>query len=116
MERWRKGIQNSVVEEEGSEVWRIGDRYVRGVNWTLTPDDIYRLREGRLCINCMEPQETPFPERCALCQYPIRDDQIRRFTVEYQGWKDVGPETTDAEEVERLTQETERKRSRIWTP
>lgn len=47
------------------------------------PEQIERFRLGYVCLECWEPHETPFPERCSLCGYEIKacqgDDFARKF-------------------------------------
>jgi len=47
--------------------------------------EIGRRREGYVCVNCWEPQETPFPEKCCLCGFPMQRLQRQVFDAQFQG-------------------------------
>ena len=107
------------IGESTSELELVGRQW-RGRNrWAVCDEDIQLMREGRKCISCLElfvhPDGTSraWPEQCPVCGYPVRAEQARSFAKEYEGKVRLGPATSDADEVERLTERTER---RIWTP
>lgn len=49
------------------------------------PESIERFRLGYVCLACMEPHESPFPERCSLCGYEMQERQLHDFSAKYQG-------------------------------
>lgn len=66
--------------------------------------DCERIRLGYCCIHCGESQVghggEVFPEKCAVCHYPMRDQQRARFAKEFVGNVRVGPSTSHDEELE----------------
>jgi hypothetical protein len=78
-------------------------------------DETYeRIKAGRICANCFEPQEEAFPERCEAlklpngevvgCFYPIREKQLYDLANRHNAGKDVhiGSRIKAADEIERL--------------
>jgi len=51
----------------------------------FSQEDIERIRLGYVCINCWEPHESPFPEACALCGFPMREEQSAAFQEKFKG-------------------------------
>lgn len=83
-----------VAEDDPSEFWSLGDdRVVAGADITYTPATISAIQSGEVCLRCQEPQYSPFPELCCMerCGYPMRDNQIRDFALEFKGNKHLGP-------------------------
>jgi hypothetical protein len=115
MEKWRKPVIPAAVGPDGSETVEVG-LHRGGVHWTLTPEDFQRVKEGRVCIKCMEPQEEPFPKVCSLpgCGYPIRDQQMIDLGEGYQGDKWLGSSINMDEELNRLDEK--HYRDFYWTP
>lgn len=72
--------------------------------------DIGRMREGYVCIACKEDLDTPFPDECPVCHFPMRERQPERFAKEYEGTVWVGPTTTIEEELEVMNFLRERNR------
>ena len=78
-------------------------------------DETYeRLKAGRTCANCFEPQERPFPVRCEAlklpdgtvvgCYYPIRAKQLLDLEHKHNAGKEVhiGSRIKHADEIERM--------------
>ena len=88
-ERWRKWVPPLLVEEvfDDQVVWLPGGRMVTAPRFTWPPEQIERFRAGYRCINCLEPQEHAWPERCSLCRYPMRSRQAEFFAREFGGEK-----------------------------
>lgn len=83
-----------VAEDDPSEFWSMGDeRVVAGADVTFTPDTFAAIQSGMICLRCLEPQYSAFPELCCMewCGYPIRDLQIRDLALEFKGQKHLGP-------------------------
>ena len=85
--------------------------------------DLGRIREGYCCIHCGEAQEKPFPERCWVCHFPMRNEQTRRFGEEFDGPTTIGPSRSlaeiraeDEEAKARARYEREKPTSQIWLP
>lgn len=86
------------------------------MNWTVSPEDFQRMKEGRICIKCLEPQAEAFPKVCSLpgCGYPIRDRQTHDIGHEYQGHIEGGPQVNLDEEQNRLDEK--HYRDFYWSP
>ena len=106
MERWRRPAGILSIEEDPSFVEDEADgRTFGGVRMTVTAETMERLRLGRLCAKCLEPQEEQFPERCSLCGFPIRSDQRQWFEHYFRGIELVGSRLNLDDELERLKEE-----------
>ena len=71
----------------------------------LKEEDVERLRIGRLCIVCFEPQPEAFPEVCNApwCDFPIRARQPEVFQKRFrEGTVKLGSQVNLEEEAERL--------------
>ena len=104
--RFKPGLRETptevtVVDDEGRER--------RGINWVLTPEEYQQVRQGYRCLHCMEPFETPFPEKCGICGFHVRDQQTFELDRQHQGDLNMGP----SPEMQRVEDERERE---LWTP
>lgn len=98
-----------------------GERYAE-YEMIYTEYDAGRIRAGYACMECGEPQEVPFPERC-ICGYPMRDEQTKRYGEQFEGYTTVGSAKSiaelrleDAEAKERARRKHEKPTSQIWLP
>jgi hypothetical protein len=109
VERWRKPVIPAAVESDATATMEVGVHRT-GVNWTLTEEDYQRVKEGRVCLKCMEPQEQPFPKVCSLpgCGYPIRAQQLIDLGEQFQGDKWIGSHINLDEELDRLDEKNYR--------
>jgi len=99
-----------------------GTRYAE-YEMVYTEYDAGRIRAGYACMECGEAQETPFPEHCPVCKYPMRDDQSRRFAEQFEGYTTIGPSRSieelraeDEEQKERARRQREKPTSSIIVP
>lgn len=113
MERWRKPVIPKAVETDADEFYWDGHDWRKQVDVTLDPEDYERLKQGYVCVNCLEPNETPFPEACSLCGFAMRLKQKAVLEFEFRGEKKLGPSTSLSDEKERLSEWGEKQ---IWTP
>jgi len=72
-------------------------RTQRHARITLQAETLAAMKEGWICLRCMEPQDEAFPETCTsppemACNYPIRTRQLRDIAIEYEGEQALGPE------------------------
>ena len=123
-ERWRQPavVLHAEDDEQGVMMFEGDDRRFRDAKLTLAPADVERVRQGYLCIQCLEPFPEPFPMLCTLCGFEVRDRQPVEFNRTYAGVEDMrATPAIDAEE-NRMQEENERRRSvknkhsRIWLP
>jgi hypothetical protein len=97
-ERWRQPVTPLSIEPVDQGLWLPDGRRLAGVQLTLSPVDIERMRAGYVCAKCLEPFEQAWPERCHVCGAPIRTAQAEYFANEYAGEVDLGPRTSLADE------------------
>lgn len=83
--RWAKPVIPLALEDVPSRATVLNGREVLEVKARFTPDDIERFRLGYVCMNCFEPHESPFPEKCSLCGYAMRDEQPMEFQRAFRG-------------------------------
>lgn len=67
-------------------------RDFRDVEITYPPDVIHAMRAGYICMECQEPQATAFPMKCSLCGFEMKERQILKLAMEFEGERHVGPE------------------------
>ena len=106
MERWRRPATVYGVEEDSSFVEDEADgRTFGGVRMTVSAETLERLRLGRLCAKCLEPQEEAMPVRCRLCGFGIRSQQRAWFEHYFRGIELIGSRLSLDDELERLKEE-----------
>lgn len=83
--RWRKPV--AVLSVEDTFGWATADlgRPTLDYKARFDQDSIERFRLGYVCLNCMEPHESPFPDACSLCGYEMRERQGEDFARKFQG-------------------------------
>lgn len=110
-ERWREGFRAIEMEDSPDDAINIAGRWYRDQRIVASPDQIERVRLGRLCLACFEPQERPFPKECRAfwCRFPMREQQAKIFAHQYEGEHDLRTDD-DAREQEAMVAENERRR------
>lgn len=83
--RWRKPVVPLAVTEQPTVITVDLGRETQEISTRFKPEDIERFRLGYCCLQCWEPHETPFPEQCSLCRYPIRERQATDFRARFRG-------------------------------
>jgi len=73
--------------------------------FALTEEQVERIRLGYICMQCLEAHDAPFPDQCAVCQYPMRERQVEEFGRDFKGRIRFGQQTTDEEEYQ-IAEET----------
>jgi hypothetical protein len=113
MVRFNPGLEAGFAEESVA-VDENGVRH-RVVNWVLSPAEYEQVRQGYRCLHCMEPFTAAFPERCGLCGFRVRAEQVARLENDFLGTHMYG-----AVDDDRGMDERERRewvpRSGIWVP
>lgn len=66
----------------------------------LTAEQVERVRQGYICIKCLEAHDAAFPDRCAVCKFPMRAHQAEEFAKDFRGEIRFGPSTTIDEEYD----------------
>lgn len=75
-------------------------RHMQKTVFGLQADEVERIRQGFVCIKCLEEFDAAFPEECSVCKFPMRDHQTEEFAKEFRGNIRFGPATTIDEEYE----------------
>lgn len=100
-----------VLEPDSTEMWTFGDdRLLGGVDVTISPEWMRQMQAGYRCLRCWEPQDESFPLHCSLCQYEMKELQIRDIAIEVQGTKHLGPSKPVDDYVAELNLEAEKKK------
>ena len=114
MDRWRQPITIHAVEHDSDTAMRLTEEgWYEGVSWTTDEAGYNRLRDGQVCLMCMEPQAPPAPNpvpvRCSLCGYEMRANQRRDFIEQFGGDNEfLGPSTTLEDELAMLDEKADR--------
>lgn len=85
VQRWRKPVTALAVEDTPDVMSFDAGRPTQDYKARFAPEQIERFRTGYACLNCWEPHETPFPEACSLCGYPMHAQQSEDFTQKFEG-------------------------------
>jgi len=103
-ERWKKPATIlDCVEGDTLVSMPSGDLMIQA-NIAVDEETIVRMKQGYICMNCLEPQERPFPQMCSLCRYTMRERQLLDLANKYGSLKEVhiGSRVKLADEVERM--------------
>ena len=87
-----------------------------GHNGQRLPESSLSRDPNDQCIQCLEPFEEAWPERCPACKFAVRDKQAQRFGQEYVGNIRVGPSTSIEDELaiaEEMVEREERKKNDV---
>lgn len=109
VQRWRRPVVPLGIEEESTYYTIVNGRETQEISGRFTKDDIERFRLGYCCINCWEPHEQPMPEKCSVCQFPIRDKQREVFTATFAGVKRDRRAVLIEQELDRVDDTHERR-------
>jgi len=110
--RWAKPAKPLAVSERPDVALYDGITVRHELDTTWDPDDVQRFKEGRLCIQCWEPFEVPFPEKCPVCKFRVKELQAQTFHEHFEGEDEhFGPSTSMTEELDRLDETHEQ---RMW--
>ena len=66
----------------------------------LSEEQVEQIRQGFICIKCLEHYSTAFPDQCAVCKFPMRAQQAAEFAKDFRGGIRFGPTTSIDEEYE----------------
>lgn len=83
--RWRKPVKPLMVADDPGRTDASIGRETQGIRFRLHPDDVARIKQGYVCMNCLEPHETAWPTVCQVCRYPIRTQQPSDFQAAFGG-------------------------------
>lgn len=66
-------------------------RIMRDASLRFNEETRNAIKAGNICLRCLEPQPTSFPDTCDLCGYPMRERQILDVAMEFEGEVHLGP-------------------------
>lgn len=89
--------EGSDIDVEAVAVMPDGRVFQRTV-WGLTEEQVERIRQGYTCVKCLEDYDSPFPDECKVCHFPMREHQTEEFAKDFRGEIAFGPSTTLDEE------------------
>lgn len=127
----RPAVPVEVDEDTENVLVRADGEVRRHVLLVFEEEDVERIRTGYCCLRCGESQVDficPFPERCWLCGYEMKNKQLRDFAREFEGNVKVGPSTSIEDELAIATDHVERedwlkdpnnvlkRKPQIWVP
>lgn len=89
----------SHVDIDNQSYTRLPDgRNVPTPLFALTREQVERVRQGFICIKCLEALDSAFPDQCPVCKFPMRARQMEEFGKTNRGEIAFGPTTTIEEE------------------
>lgn len=89
----------TAVDLDPESVTRMPDgRLVATPLFALTAEQVERVRQGFICIKCMEALDSAFPDQCPVCKFPMRQRQQEEFGKTFRGEIKFGPSTSIEEE------------------
>jgi len=89
----------SHVDIDAESYTRLPDgRKVATPLFALTEEQVERVRQGFICIKCLEALDSSFPDLCPVCSFPMRLRQTEEFGKTFRGEKKFGLSTTIEEE------------------
>ena len=74
----------------------------------LQPEVIERIRQGYVCVKCLEAYDAAFPDECVVCHFPMREQQAAEFEKDFRGNIRFGPSTTVEEEYAMAEEQIQR--------
>jgi len=83
--RWRKPVTALSVDNTWDRATSDLGRATLDYKARFPLEQIERFRLGYVCIECWEPHESPFPEKCSLCGYGMRAWQNEDFARKFKG-------------------------------
>jgi hypothetical protein len=84
-QRWRKPVTALAVADTVEYATADLGRATLDYRARFDEETINRFKLGYVCLECWEPHEVPFPERCSLCGYEMADRQSDDFARKFEG-------------------------------
>lgn len=112
-ENWRHWEPPLAIEAAPDRGLYLPDGRILGESQLVwSEDEIDRFRAGYKCVNCLEPQESAWPERCSLCGYPMQTEQASFFASQFDGEVLLGRRISLSDEIEMLEENRRREEER----
>jgi hypothetical protein len=111
-ERWSKPATIYDAVEGDTLVQMPGGELMIQAEISVDEETVQRMRSGYICIMCIEPQEKPFPEKCVLCGYHMRDRQSHDLSTKRNSLNEVwvGSRINKEDEIARMDEHYEYER------
>lgn len=106
--RWARPARVLEAREQEDTAVLVDGTWRKDVHFSLHPDDVERLRLGRLCMKCLEPFPEPFPDKCGVCGYHVAENQTADFQENYGGSTRNARAVLIEEELSKLDDKHER--------
>jgi hypothetical protein len=74
-------------------------RHMERTVFALSEEQVAQVKAGYVCIKCLEHYANAFPDECAVCKFPMRDQQSAEFAKDFRGDIRFGPTTSIEEEL-----------------
>lgn len=75
-----------VAEDDPGHAIVIDGRVFQGMKLSVGDKTYHQIKAGYQCIQCLEPLDTAFPEKCPLCAFPMKERQAEVFAKVYGGY------------------------------
>jgi hypothetical protein len=111
-ERWAKPATIYDAVEGDTLMQMPGGELMIQAEVSVDEETVQRMRSGYICIMCLEPQKDPFPKKCALCGYHMRDRQSYDLSTKRNSLNEVwvGSRINTADEIARMDEHYEYER------
>jgi DNA-directed RNA polymerase subunit RPC12/RpoP len=83
-----------------------------GIRAAFCDEDIEMFRTGYKCIECWEPLDSAYPDKCFLCEFPVKALQADTFAERFAGHRELGSRINADEELERLARQRDERERR----
>jgi hypothetical protein len=109
-------VLDCVTTESPTTVRLADGREFMDVDMAIADNDVERMRQGYVCIRCLEPQSEPFPAVCESvlpdgvtrwCNFPMREQQAAEFERQFKGTVLIGSRVNLEDEQAHLDEVTE---------
>lgn len=96
-----------LIEVDTNYIEMTPDGPREGVRMAFPDEAIEQMRQGYQCIECLEPLDEAFPEKCPMewCGFPVKAEQARVFAERFAGSRAVGSRINEDDELERLARQ-----------
>lgn len=99
-----------VVEPDPDVIVVQNGQASQGLKMTVPDEVVEQIRQGYQCVECLEPLDTAFPEKCPLCFFPIKERQLEVFERVFKGHQPGARTGADWEaEADRIEERKERR-------
>ncbi len=76
-----------VAEDDPGHMIVIGGRAFQGMKLSVGDKTYHQIKAGFQCIQCLEPLDTAYPDKCPVCGFPMKEHQAEMFAKVYAGFQ-----------------------------